>query len=75
MLVRTVMDGNHEPAYLRAELARVGQLLRPGGLIVLDDVFDWRSLNVIARELEASQETRLVQRDGRLGIWQLEGTR
>ena len=49
-----VMDGNHEPAYLRRELAEIRTLLRPGGLLILDDVFDWRSLAPVAAELDDS---------------------
>jgi hypothetical protein len=33
-----LMDGNHDGDYLQRELDRVRQLLRPGGLLVLDDI-------------------------------------
>jgi predicted O-methyltransferase YrrM len=66
-----VMDGNHEPVYLRRELAEIRTLLRPGGLLVLDDVFDWRSLAPVAAELEASPGASLLARDDRFGVWQL----
>lgn len=66
-----VMDGNHEPAYLRRELTEIRTLLRPGGLLVLDDVFDWRSLAPIAAELDDSPGASLLARDDRFGVWQL----
>lgn len=66
-----LMDGNHESAYLRRELTSVRTLLCPGGLLVLDDVFDWRSLADIARELRHAPDLRLLTRDNRFGIWQL----
>ena len=66
-----VMDGNHESDYLRAELVAIRRLLRSGGLLVLDDVFDWGTLALIPQELEASPDATLIARDNRLGIWQL----
>lgn len=66
-----VMDGNHESDYLRAELVAIRRLLRSGGLLVLDDVFDWDTLAPIPHELEASPDATLLARDSRLGIWQL----
>lgn len=67
-----LMDGNHEAPYLRAELGEVRRLLRPGGLLVLDDVFDWRSLTPIARELEDAAYATLLTRDKRFGVWRIE---
>lgn len=69
-----VMDGNHEASYLRRELESVRRLLRPGGLMILDDVFDWDSLAPIARELEAAPDATLLARDYRVGIWRISGT-
>lgn len=66
-----VIDGNHEPAYLRSEIAEVRKLLRPGGLLVLDDVFDWRVLAPVARQVDDSPDTTLLARDHRLGVWQV----
>lgn len=68
-----LIDGNHEPAYLSRELAELRTLLRPGGLLVLDDVFEWRSLAPVGRELNASVDTTLLFRDQRLGVWQVRG--
>jgi predicted O-methyltransferase YrrM len=65
------MDGNHEAPYLRTELGEVRRLLRPGGVLVLDDVFDWRSLTPIARELEDASDATLLTRDERFGAWQM----
>lgn len=66
-----LMDGNHEAEYLRAELGAVRRLLRPGGLLVLDDVFDWRSLTAVAAELEAAADAELLTRDERFGAWRI----
>ncbi len=65
-----LIDGNHEAPYLRSELREVRTLLRRGGLLVLDDVFDWRSLIPVGRELTESADTTLLMGDGRLGVWQ-----
>jgi hypothetical protein len=35
------IDGNHDPRYLRRELAEITTLLVPRGPLVLDDVNDW----------------------------------
>ncbi len=66
-----VIDGNHQATYLRGELAEVRRLLAPGGLLVLDDVFDWRVLAPVAQELNDSPQTALLARDQRLGIWEV----
>lgn len=66
-----VMDGFHESEYLRRELQFVRTLLAPGGLLVLDDVFDWSALDEIARELAGSSELRLLTRDDRFGAWEV----
>jgi len=68
-----LMDGNHEAPYLRAEMVEVRRLLRPGGLLVLDDVFDWRSLKPIAKELERAPDATLLDRDDRAGAWRIAG--
>src|SRR5262249_3216691 len=41
-----VLDGNHDPEYLRGELEEAARLLRPGGLCVLDDVSEgvWQGI-------------------------------
>lgn len=46
-----VLDGNHDAEYLRAELEPVAALLRPGGLLVLDDVSSglWREIRRTTR--------------------------
>lgn len=67
------MDGNHEAQYLRAEMVEVRRLLRPAGLLVLDDVFGWRSLNPIARELEQAPDATLLHRGDRAGAWRIAG--
>lgn len=66
-----LLDGNHEAGYLSAELRDVDVLLRPGGLLVLDDVGDdfWDDLSDLFAEL-ASGDRGYAQldRDGRVGL-------
>jgi len=66
-----LLDGNHDLEYLHGELEQVRMLLRPGGLLVLDDVFDWHNLTPIAQELNDAPDTTLILQDERFGIWQL----
>jgi hypothetical protein len=65
-----VIDGNHDAAYLERELAGLTRLLRPGGLIVLDDVDDAAYPAVVALfERVAGDATyEPLGRDGRAGV-------
>ena len=63
-----VMDGNHDGTYLRRELACIAALLRPGGVLVLDDVSsEWFEIERVYAELDAAVFTKLGT-DGRVGI-------
>ena len=63
-----LMDGNHDAAYLRRELEEVHHLLRPGGLLVLDDVSSgWPEIQAVFRELGADR-FRTLAADGRVGV-------
>lgn len=66
-----LLDGNHEGGYLREELRDVDTLLRPDGLLVLDDVgVDfWDDLRDLFTELASGERgyTRL-DHDGRVGV-------
>jgi predicted O-methyltransferase YrrM len=63
-----VMDGNHDPDYLRRELGRVQHLLRPGGLLVLDDVSKaWPDIQSVFNAIAPSQFKKLGE-DGRIGL-------
>jgi predicted O-methyltransferase YrrM len=66
-----LIDGNHEPDYLRREVAAISQLLRPGGVLALDDVdVWWRELAAVFTELIESDEWPFEQAgyDGRVGL-------
>lgn len=67
-----VLDGNHDAEYLRAELEPVAALLRPGGLLVLDDVSSglWREIRRTYEELSSAEDARFesLTTDGRVGV-------
>lgn len=66
-----LIDGNHEPAYLRREVAGLSRLLRPGGVLALDDVdLWWRELAAVFAEIVESDEWPFEQvgYDGRVGL-------
>jgi hypothetical protein len=62
-----VIDGNHDPAYLSREIRCVDAILKPGGLLILDDVH-WRfpEIEDTYRKWRAVYAT--VGADGRVGI-------
>jgi len=67
-----VLDGNHDAEYLRVELEHVAALLRPGGLLVLDDVSRgiWREIRATFESLCDEDDPRFerVGTDGRVGV-------
>jgi hypothetical protein len=65
-----MLDGNHERSYLQAEIAKVRRLLKPNGLLVLDDVSEaWADIKKEYEELH-SQGWRALGADGRVGVLQ-----
>jgi predicted O-methyltransferase YrrM len=64
------IDGNHDPAYLRRELAAIGELLAPGGLLVLDDVAQsWAGIRRLFEEVaDGDWPYEHVLADGRIGV-------
>jgi Methyltransferase domain len=65
-----MLDGNHERGYLKTEIAKVRRLLKPGGVLVLDDVSEaWADIKKEYEEL-GSQGWRALGADGRIGILQ-----
>ena len=65
-----VVDGNHEGSYLRRETAIVRRLLRPEGILILDDVSDaWTEIKAEYDGL-LSNGWRAVAADGRVGVLQ-----
>src|SRR6204780_1585295 len=65
-----VVDGNHEASHLRRETELLRRLLRPEGILVLDDVSDaWAEIKAEYTELR-SKGRRPVAADGRVGLLQ-----
>jgi Methyltransferase domain len=64
------IDGNHDPDYLRAEIAHITEMLVPGGLLVLDDVdAAWEQIRGVFDEVVISDwPLEAVCADGRIGI-------
>ena len=61
-----VIDGNHEANYLSRETTLAHRLLKPGGIMVMDDV-DWKSLGDVYRGLDRTLFEDLGF-DGRVGL-------
>lgn len=63
-----LLDGNHDGDYLQRELDRVRQLLRPGGLLVLDDVATaWPEIQSVFSAISPDQ-FRKLSTDDRIGL-------
>jgi hypothetical protein len=63
-----ILDGNHDAVYLRRELDELAGALRPGGLVVLDDVDTaWDELRQVYRSLPSRKWDDLGT-DGRVGV-------
>ena len=63
-----LMDGNHDAEYLRRELEQVHALVRPGGLLVLDDVSSaWPEIQSAFREI-SEDRFRTLAANGRIGV-------
>jgi predicted O-methyltransferase YrrM len=70
-----VIDGNHEGEHLRRELKIVGDLLKPDGVLILDDVSDkWEEIQGEYDSLRHDGSWRPVGADGRVGILQRSTT-
>jgi hypothetical protein len=63
-----VVDGNHERSYLQGETSVVKRLLKPEGVLILDDVSDaWVDIKAEFDDLR-SKGWRAVNADGRVGV-------
>lgn len=63
-----LIDGNHDAEYLRRELGQIAQLLRPGGLLVLDDVSSgWPAIQSVFEQF-SSREFEKILADGRIAL-------
>jgi hypothetical protein len=68
----SVVDGNHDPRYLRREITWIVRLLKAGGLLFLDDVSSrWPDLVELFEGLEEAQ-LRKVGHNGRVGVLRRE---
>jgi hypothetical protein len=66
-----VLDGNHDGDYLREELRHVDVALRPGGLLVIDDIHTsfWAGVRAVFDDLSAEGSGyALVGNDGRVAV-------
>lgn len=62
------VDGNHDDRYLTAEVEVIRRLLRPGGVLVLDDVSEgWTEIRSVFEAIKPARQTSTFQ-DGRVGI-------
>lgn len=69
-----LLDGNHTADYLEREMAALRGLLRPGALLVIDDVDadNWNGVvEVYDRATAAGQSFEEVGRQGRVGVLRL----
>lgn len=63
-----VIDGNHDPAYLRRELDLIDVLVKPGGLVILDDISEaWHDLQAVYESVDSGRYEKLAA-DGRIGV-------
>ncbi|GAB4411444.1 MAG: hypothetical protein Fur0044_05420 [Anaerolineae bacterium] len=63
-----VIDGNHLGAYLTREIASADRLLKPGGLLILDDITPyWGEIQEIYETIDPTRYHKLGS-DGRVGI-------
>ena len=72
-----LVDGSHDPAYLRRELVVIARLLEDGGLLMLDDVSTaYPEVRVVFDELVDRPEwpVEKVGRDERLGVLRKTGS-
>jgi hypothetical protein len=65
-----LLDGNHDGEYLRTELDHVARLLRPGGMVILDDVVErfWQSIADVFAGAAAGERYESLGHDGRAGM-------
>ena len=67
-----VVDGNHDPEYLRREIGWIERLLKAGGLVFLDDVSDrWPDLVELFESLPEAR-LRKAGHNGRVGVLRRE---
>jgi hypothetical protein len=63
-----LIDGNHEANYLEREIKRADKLLKPGGFLILDDIYSfWTELQKIYESIDETKYQKLGT-DGRIGV-------
>lgn len=63
-----LIDGNHEAEYLAREIDSADRLLKPGGLLILDDVYPfWPEIQRTYKAIDRNRYDR-VGTDGRVGV-------
>lgn len=65
-----LLDGNHDGDYLREELDHVARLLKPGGVVILDDVVEgfWQSIADVFAGAADDERFESLGHDGRAGM-------
>lgn len=65
-----VSDGNHDADYLLRELQAIDRLLRPGGILILDDVGEglWPGITDVFHELAGGSGFDKLGDNGRVGV-------
>jgi hypothetical protein len=64
--------GNHDGDYLREELRYIDALLRPGGLLIIDDIGTsfWEGVRAVFENLSSGGgEYTQLGTDGRVGVF------
>jgi hypothetical protein len=69
------LDGDHDGAYVRRELAVVRELLADDGIIVFDDIVDWEGVAQVFAAAVEDPEFELLGENGRVGILRLRSAR
>jgi hypothetical protein len=65
-----IIDGNHDPRYLKRELQILSGMIKDGGMLIVDDVSeDWVSIQRTFHK-GASAKLRNIAENGRIGIFQ-----
>ena len=63
-----VIDGNHDPAYLKREIDIIDRLLKPGGMLALDDISaGWPALQKVVQAYDRKKFIELGT-DGRIAL-------
>ncbi len=64
-----VIDGNHDGAYLRREMEVLAGLVKPGGILILDDVSKyWKDVTAVFNDFVNDGRFEKIGEDGRVGI-------